>query len=345
MVKIENISLKTIKNLISTYFLNVIDYSAAKTFLVQEKYISNSAKTENSETKIISAIAKLIYNVLLKDIAFIAQKDPSLKDEKEVIAAQTKGLIATMCYRVANFFYYCNITNNAEKAKQISRKLMEECVLLTSIDIHPAAKIKEQFFIDHGANIVIGATCVIGERCNIFNNVILGSKNVVSATNEKRHPTLKNDVTICAGAKILGNITLGNNVFVSPNAVVLDDVEDNQKVLIINQLQITKNETYSYLPSQKLIIYGIVPKFKNSLTILGEGFYNPTVLIKLKNNKEVTYNITYWDKNKILLKIKNTTPFDKESVKGVKIIILSNSNKVIVLNNVAIEKVLTTLTD
>lgn len=345
MVKIENISLKTIKNLISTHYSDIIDYSLAKTFLVQHNYLKKIAKMQSEEERIIASLAQFIYDILLKDVVFIAQKDPSLKDKKDVINAKTKGLVATMFYRIANFFYYCEITKNSDLTKQISRQLMEECVLLTNIDIHPAARIKEQFFIDHGASIVIGATCEIGERCNIFNNVILGSKNVVNAKSEKRHPTLKNDVTICAGAKILGNITLGNNVFVSPGAIVLDDVDDNQKVLIINQLQIVKHETYSYLPSQKLIIYGIVPKFKNSLTILGEGFYNPTVLIKLKNSKEVNYNITYWDKNKILIKFKNTTPFDKEVVKGVKIIVLSNSNKVIILNNIAIEKALTTLTD
>lgn len=289
--------------------------------------------------------AAQIYEMFLTDVQFVAQKDPSLTTVEQVLTTKTKALLATFCYRIATFFYYNAPAKESDDLKPISRGLMEWCLSQTGIDIHPAAKIGAKFFIDHGYGIVVGETCEIGERCNLFNGVILGSKNVVKTKNGKRHPTLKNNVTVCAGAKILGDITLGNNVFVSPGAVVLEDIEDNQKVLIINQLQIVKTDTYSYLPSQKFVVYGMVPKFKNTVSILGDGFYNPTVLIKLKNEKELSYAITYWDKNKILVKFKNTTPLEKEIAKTVKVIVYSNSGKVVVLNNLALEKVLTSLTE
>jgi len=258
-----------------------------------------------------------------------------------VLKTMSIGIVATFGYRIANFFYY--LSNNINLQTQ-SVLFMENIKALTTIDIHPAAKIGKQFFIDHGANVVVGQTTEIGERCTLFNGVILGSKNVVGVgVGGKRHPTLKNDVTVCANAKLLGNITIGENVFISPGAVVLDDIEDNAQVLIVNQLQIEKNNRNTYLPSQKLMIYGIVPKFKNSIHILGEGIYNPTVLIKLKSEKELKYEITYWDKNKIIVKFKNTTPMQLKDLQGLKTIVLSNSNKVVVLNSAGVTRALTTL--
>ena len=327
------ISVKSVEELISKHFSKHLNWQKVSRFL------------HNNKAKSVKELAEYIFNIFLEDVKFVAEADPSQRDNSSVLNNKSKAIVATMHYRCANFFYYCELSDEPEILKNICREVMENCAVKTLIDIHPAAKIGKQFFIDHGANTVIGATCEIGERCTIFHDVILGSKNVKANENVKRHPTLKNDVTVCGGARILGNITIGNNVFIAPHAVVLDDVEDNQQVLIVNQVQITKNMQYSYLPSQKLIVYGIVPKFKNSVYILGESFYNPTVLIKLKNNKELNYSVTYWDKYKIIVKFKNTTPLDKDTTKGAKLIILNNNNKVIVVNNIGLEKALTTLTN
>lgn len=287
----------------------------------------------------VSSVSCAVWETLEEDIKFIASLDPSQNNVEIVKNLKSKSLVATMCFRIANYLYYSNVLSNKEK---LTREFMEIVASQTSIDIHPAAKIGKQFFIDHGANIVIGSTCIIGERCNLFNDVVLGSKNVKTAKPEKRHPTIKDDVTICAGARVLGNITVGNNCFICPHTVVLDDVPDNTQVSVVNQLQLTKR--INSLPSQKLIIYGVVPKFKNTLKILGEGFYNPTVLIKLKNDKSLNYQIIYWDKNKILIKIKNTTPFSLSQTQNAKIVVLSNADKVIITQSYGLTKTLTTLT-
>ncbi len=335
-MELKNISQSVVETIIKQEFLPLLDTQKCKTLLA----------CENCGNKtIVAELAKRVFDVFLLDVEFVAQKDPSLTTTSQVLATKTNALVATLLYRITNFFYYCGLGENTEKLQTKCRSVMEECLHLTGIDIHPAAKIGQKFFIDHGYGVVVGETCEIGERCNLFNGVILGSKNVVKAKSGKRHPTLLNNVTICAGAKILGDITIGNNVFVSPSAVVLDNIEDNQKVLIVNQLQITKQETYSYLPSQKLLVYGMAPKFKNTLNILGEGFYNPNVAIVLKNNKELKYEIAYWDKNKMMVKFKTTTPLTKEEAKGAKLVVFSNNNKVVLLNNLALEKVLTSLTD
>ena len=124
--------------------------------------------------------------------------------------------------------------------------------------------------------------------------------------------------------------------------MVTDNLSEYEEAKIINQVQV--NCTKNKINTHKMEVYGIVPKFKNAFVIIGEGFYNPTVLIKLKNqNKELKYEVDYWDKNKIIIKIKNTTPFLLKDVKGLKIIILSNSEKVVILNNFAVEKCLVSL--
>ena len=245
-------------------------------------------------------------------------------------------------YSVEGVQSFKNFIEDKELRQKLAREFMEQVAVDTGVDIHPQARIDEMFFIDHAKNIVIGATTLIGKRCNLFNDVVLGSKNVKSSQNIKRHPTILNDVTICAGARVLGDITIGNNVFICPQAVVTDNIPDNTTVSIVNQLQLTKR--INTLPSQKLTIFGVVPKFKNCIKILGEGFYNPTVLIKLKNEKTINYQITFWDKNKIIVKFKNKALTSKDLV-GIKLIVLSNADKVIVLNSFGLNKTLLSLCD
>ena len=82
----------------------------------------------------------------------------------------------------------------------------------------------KRIFFDHGMGIVIGETAVVGNDCIIYHGVTLGG---VTSSKGKRHPTLKDNVTVGAGAKILGNITIGNNARIGANAVVLKDIPDD----------------------------------------------------------------------------------------------------------------------
>ena len=98
------------------------------------------------------------------------------------------------------------------------------CPVVTGIEIHPAAKIGAGFFIDHGMGVVIGETAEVGENCLLYQGVTLGGTGKEKG---KRHPTLGNNVTVGAGAKILGAITIGNNVVIGANSVILKPVPDN----------------------------------------------------------------------------------------------------------------------
>ncbi len=333
MLKNYDVSVNGILDLINNHFEKYLNYENLKSFLVK-----NNVNIINNN--FVLSLSSFIFNKVMLDVKFIASLDPSQNSENLVLQTKTKGLIATMCYRIATIFYYENFIVNKDLRQKLAREFMEQVAVDTGVDIHPQARIDEMFFIDHAKNIVIGATTLIGKRCNLFNDVVLGSKNVKSSQNIKRHPTILNDVTICAGARVLGDITIGNNVFICPQAVVTDNIPDNTTVSIVNQLQLTKR--INTLPSQKLTIFGVVPKFKNCIKILGEGFYNPTVLIKLKNEKTINYQITFWDKNKIIVKFKNKALTSKDLV-GIKLIVLSNADKVIVLNSFGLNKTLLSL--
>lgn len=335
MLKNYDVSVNGILDLINNHFEKYLNYENLKSFLVK-----NNVNIINNN--FVLSLSSFIFNKVMLDVKFIASLDPSQNSENLVLQTKTKGLIATMCYRTATIFYYENFIEDKELRQKLAREFMEQVAVDTGVDIHPQARIDEMFFIDHAKNIVIGATTLIGKRCNLFNDVVLGSKNVKSSQNIKRHPTILNDVTICAGARVLGDITIGNNVFICPQAVVTDNIPGNTTVSIVNQLQLTKR--INTLPSQKLTIFGVVPKFKNCIKILGEGFYNPTVLIKLKNEKTLNYQITFWDKNKIIVKFKNKALTSKDLV-GIKLIVLSNADKVIVLNSFGLNKTLLSLCD
>lgn len=152
-------------------------------------------------------------------IKLIRKKDPSIKNSFEAIIHPS--FKAIIYYKIAHFFY-------KKKNYFIARLLSERLKRKTGIEIHPGAVIGKNFFIDHGTGIVIGETTIIGDNVTIFHGVTLGG---ISNTKDKRHPTIKDNVVIGCGAKVLGNITIGKNSKVGANAVVVKDVPPNITVV------------------------------------------------------------------------------------------------------------------
>ena len=99
---------------------------------------------------------------------------------------------------------------------------------VTGVEIHPAAKIGDDFFIDHGSGVVIGETAEIGDRVTLYQGVTLGGTGFARG---KRHPTVGDDVTIGSGAKLLGPVTVGHGAKVGANTVVIEDVPPNSTVV------------------------------------------------------------------------------------------------------------------
>jgi serine O-acetyltransferase len=99
---------------------------------------------------------------------------------------------------------------------------------VTGVEIHPAARIGEEFFIDHGSGVVIGETAEIGDRVTLYQGVTLGGTGFAPG---KRHPTVEDDVTIGSGAKLLGPVTVGHRAKVGANTVVIEDVPVDSTVV------------------------------------------------------------------------------------------------------------------
>lgn len=147
-----------------------------------------------------------------EDVQTIFRKDPAARNLAEVVTYA--GLWAVLNHRVAHGLWKRRMRTAARWISQWSR-------FVTGIEIHPGATIGRRFFIDHGMGVVIGETAVIGDDVLMYHNVTLGGTSLEKV---KRHPTIGNGVLIGMGAKILGNITVGDNARIGANAVVTRDV-------------------------------------------------------------------------------------------------------------------------
>ncbi|MFH0828174.1 MAG: serine O-acetyltransferase EpsC [Candidatus Omnitrophota bacterium] len=166
----------------------------------------------------IKAIVILV--VFNEEVKNVQRKDPAARGVWEIVLLY-QGLYALIHHRIAHFLYKRNIFLLARLISQISR-------FLTGIEIHPGAVIGKDFFIDHGMGVVIGETSIIGNNVLLYQGVTLGGTGLEKG---KRHPTIGNNVVIGAGAKVLGNITIGDNSYIGSNAVVIKDVPPNSTVV------------------------------------------------------------------------------------------------------------------
>ncbi|MFH1269704.1 MAG: serine O-acetyltransferase EpsC [Candidatus Omnitrophota bacterium] len=163
----------------------------------------------------------IIISILFyKEIQAARAKDPAAKSFLEVLMLY-QGLHALINHRIAHSLYKMRLTFMARLISQVSRHF-------TGIEIHPGAKIGKSFFIDHGMGVVIGETAVIGDNVLLYQGVTLGGTGLEKG---KRHPTIGNNVVIGTGAKVLGNITVGDNSYIGANAVVIKDVPPNSTIV------------------------------------------------------------------------------------------------------------------
>ena len=152
----------------------------------------------------------------------IRERDPAAKSTFSIILTYP-GVKAVFFHKIANFFHIAGFHLLARIISQLSR-------FFTGIEIHPGAKIGKNLFIDHGMGVVIGETSEIGNNVTIYHAVTLGgiSPSIESEKqrDEKRHPTIGDDVVIGSGAQIIGPVKVGNGSRIAANAVVLNNVPD-----------------------------------------------------------------------------------------------------------------------
>jgi serine O-acetyltransferase len=155
-----------------------------------------------------------------QDINNIFEKDPAARSVSEVILCYP-GLHALWMHRLSHFLWNKNLKLIARFSSHVSR-------FLTGIEIHPAAKIGKNFFIDHGMGVVIGETAEIGDNVTLYQGVTLGGTSLEKV---KRHPTLGNNIVVGSGAKILGAFKIGDNSKIGSNSVVVREVPNNSTVV------------------------------------------------------------------------------------------------------------------
>ncbi|MEH2280151.1 MAG: serine O-acetyltransferase [Nostoc sp.] len=158
--------------------------------------------------------------MLLTDLRTIFERDPAARNWLEVLFCYP-GLHALVFHRLAHWLYKIGIPFIPRFISHLSR-------FLTGIEIHPGALIGQGVFIDHGMGVVIGETAIVGDYALIYQGVTLGGTGKETG---KRHPTLGSHVVVGTGAKVLGNIQIGDRVRIGAGSVVLRDVPSNTTVV------------------------------------------------------------------------------------------------------------------
>jgi len=161
-----------------------------------------------------SAHLRLVWDRICEDLDAAIERDPAV-DTRLEMALASPGLHAIWVARVSHSLWTrpgCHLA--ARLLSQISRSV-------TGVEIHPGAQIGRRFFIDHGMGVVIGETAEVGDDVLLFHGVTLGGRSMKRV---KRHPTVGNNVTIGAGARVLGAVYIGDGVQIGANSVVVKDI-------------------------------------------------------------------------------------------------------------------------
>ena len=159
-------------------------------------------------------------NTIKSDIAIIKERDPAARGILEIFLCYP-GFQAIFLHRFTHKLWNLKLPLIPRVLSQINRSF-------TGIEIHPGAKIGKKVFIDHGMGVVIGETAEIGDNCLLYQGVTLGG---TGKNHGKRHPTLKKNVVVGAGAKVLGSITVGANTRIGAGSVVVRSVQGNSTVV------------------------------------------------------------------------------------------------------------------
>lgn len=161
-----------------------------------------------------------LFETIRKDVSAIQERDPAAHNIVEALTCYS-GLHAIMLHRLAHYMQQQGLPVAPRILSQVNR-------FITGIEIHPAADIGEGFFIDHGSGVVIGETTEVGDNVTIYQGVTLGGTGKESG---KRHPTVEDNVTIGAGAKVLGSVTINRNAKIGAGSVVIHDVPADSTVV------------------------------------------------------------------------------------------------------------------
>jgi serine O-acetyltransferase len=167
-------------------------------------------------------VLRRVVDEVRRDVSAARERDPAARavGPGEILAAWP-GVHALLGHRLAHRLHGAGVP-------VVPRLMSTATRAATGIEIHPAARIGDGFFIDHGSGVVVGETAEIGDNVTLYQGVTLGGTGFATG---KRHPTIEDNVTIGSGAKLLGPITIGHGAKVGANSVVIHDVPPNSTVV------------------------------------------------------------------------------------------------------------------
>ena len=194
---------------------------------------------EDAAQHLLTQLPK-IRELLKGDVGAAFDGDPAAKSYEEIVISYP-CIVAIATYRIAHELYL--------KEVPLIPRIMTECAhAKTGIDIHPGARIGRNFFIDHGTGVVVGETSIIGDNVRFYQGVSLIAisipKKAQSIKGAKRHPTVENDVTIYAGATILGDITIGKGSVIGGNVWIRNSVPPGTTVSIAKPESLYKHRKH-----------------------------------------------------------------------------------------------------
>lgn len=174
------------------------------------------------------------------DLLAMATRDPACGGEwREVIEAYL-CYRAVLGYRIGHLLLRCTSADECRRlqARIAARQLSERVKVETGVEIHPAARIGARFVVDHGVGTVIGETTLIGDDCYVLHGVVFGSTRIADNLSGRRHPTLGSRVSVGAFARVLGPISVGDDVVIGSHALVTQDVPSGSRLRVVHQTEI-----------------------------------------------------------------------------------------------------------
>ncbi len=200
---------------------------------------SQSLKIQDSKQKSLlkTLLSGDFFEPLLSDFRIIFERDPAARNWLEVVFCYP-GLHALCLHRLAHWLHCRGVGFIPRLISHVGR-------FLTGIEIHPGAEIGQGVFIDHGMGVVIGETAIVGDYTLIYQGVTLGGTGKESG---KRHPTVGKNVVVGAGAKVLGNLQIGDRVRIGAGSIVLRNVPNDCTVVGVPGRIISHNQSPSLSP-------------------------------------------------------------------------------------------------
>ncbi len=262
-----------------------------KSFLPQKYY----AAIGTTDEEVFELVNELVEDWIIDDMIAYAENDPAAKGDYNYVYSACKGFEALMYYRIAHMFVASKKFGDEDSCQEylrtIARQITEEAKVKTGIDINPACTIGKRCVIDHGVGTLIdggveyfwntsvyGETAIIGDDCNILNDVVIGAYEVNKGqVDGRRHPKIGNKVTICSGARILGPIDIGDNVHIGTRVIICHDVPSGYTVTLKSQYQISKILVGDGIQTDDVQIDGII-----------EGDLEGTLLLRGRNLENIS---------------------------------------------------------